>query len=372
VRILFYNVTASFIPGGLETYCWEAGRALARRGHEVTIAAGSRGRAWHDEVKLIQFPFRIEQDWPNFGTRFRRLMERLSFARHSLGYLAAAGFDAVIVNKPFDFPVLWQARRRGLAAQTLFRSGGTDFFAGDRLFAGAIRHWVSASRYNARQVERRYGRSVQVIHNGVDTTVFRPRGRDQGLRASFGAGPDDCLIASVGRLVGWKGLRVVLEALAGLPRRFRYLVVGTGSEAKALKLQAAQLGIAERVRFCGRIDHAELPRLLSQCDLFVQPSIGEEAFGISVVEAMACGIPVLASNNGGLPEIVVEGETGRLLTPGEVSVWREAIEGTAGDGARLKSLGANARARAESEFTWAANAQKLEAIFTGGASCAGS
>ncbi|MBI4294350.1 MAG: glycosyltransferase family 4 protein [Betaproteobacteria bacterium] len=372
MRILFYNVTASYIPGGLETYCWEAGRALARRGHEVAIAAGNRGRAWHNEVELVQFPFRIEQDWPNFGTRFRRLMERLSFARHSLAYLAGSGFDAVIVNKPFDFPILWQARRRGLAAQTLFRSGGTDFFAGDRLFAGAIRHWVSASRHNARQVEQRYGRSVQVIHNGVDTSVFRPRGRDAALRASFGAAPDDCLIASVGRLVGWKGLRVVLEALAGLPRHFRCLVVGTGSEEQTLKQQAGQLGIAERVHFCGRIDHAELPLVLSQCDLFVQPSIGEEAFGISVVEAMACGIPVLASNNGGLPEIVVEGETGRLLPPGEVAAWREAIEHTAGDGARLKSLGANARARAESEFTWAANAQKLEAIFTGGAACAGS
>lgn len=370
MKILFYNVTASFIPGGLETYCWEAGRALARRGHEVTIAAGNRGRAWHDEVKLVQFPFRIEQDWPNFGTRFRRLMERLSFARHSLDYLADSGHDAVIVNKPFDFPILWQARRRGLAAQTLFRSGGTDFFAGDRLFAGAIRHWASASRYNARQVEQRYGRQVQVIHNGVDTEVFRPFGRDDALRASYGAAPGDCLIVSVGRMVGWKGLRIVLEAIAALPQRYRYLAVGTGPEEAVLKQQVKQLGIAGRVHFCGRVAHADLPRLLSQGDLFVQPSVGEEAFGISVVEAMACGLPVLASNNGGLPEIVVEGETGHLLRPGDPAAWREAIERTASDGARLKMLGANARARAESVFTWAANAQKLEAIFQEGAACA--
>ena len=93
MRICFYNVTASFIPGGLETYCWEAGRALARRGHDVTIVAGDRGSARHREVKLVQFPFRIEQDWPDLGTRFRRLMERLSFARHSLDHLARAGYD---------------------------------------------------------------------------------------------------------------------------------------------------------------------------------------------------------------------------------------------------------------------------------------
>ena len=161
MRICFYNVTASFIPGGLETYCWEVGRALARRGHEVPIVACDRGEARPDDVKLVRFPFRIEQSWLNFGTRFRRLMERLSFARGGgLQHLVQAGYDAVVINKPFDFPVLWQARRSGMRAQTLFRSGGTDFFLGYRLFAGAIDHWVSTSRYNAAQVEARYAREV--------------------------------------------------------------------------------------------------------------------------------------------------------------------------------------------------------------------
>src|SRR5581483_2822763 len=261
----------------------------------------------------------------------------------------SAGYDAVIVNKPFDFPILWRARRRGLLAQTLFRSGGRDFYAGDRLFGGAIQHWVSASRYNARQVEARYGRPVTVIHNGVDADAFAPRGRDEELRRTLGAGPGDLLVVSVSRLIGWKGVRVVIEALAALPARVRYLVVGE-----------------ERVRFMGRVRHADLPLLLSQCEVFVQPSIGEEAFGISVVEAMACGLPVLASDNGGLPEIVVDGETGRLLPPGSVPAWRDAIASADADRARLAALGASARARARAEFTWAANAARLEAILMGG------
>ena len=372
VKICFYNVTASFIPGGLETYCWEAGRALARRGHDVTIVAGDRGSARHREVKLVQFPFRIEQDWPDLGTRFRRLMERLSFAGHSLDHLARAGYDAVIVNKPFDFPILWRARRKGLTAQTLFRSGGTDFFAGDRMFAGAIRHWVSASRYNAAQIAARYRRRVQVIHNGVDTELFHPQGRVATLRRSLGAAPDDCLLASAGRLVGWKGTRVVIEALARLPPRFRGLVIGEGPEEQRLRDLARTLGIGDRVRFMGRVPHAELPLMLSQCDLFAQPSIGEEAFGISVVEAMACGLPVLASNNGGLPEIIVEGETGHLLPPGEIAAWLETIARVGADGALLHRLGSAGRSRAEAEFTWAANAEKLEAIFAGDAPCAAS
>jgi glycosyltransferase involved in cell wall biosynthesis len=362
MKICFYNVTASFIPGGLETYCWEAGRALARRGHDVTIFAGDRGAAWHDEVKLVQFPFRIEQDWPDFGVRFRRLMERLSFARHSIDALVAGGFDAVIVNKPFDFPILWRARQKGLTAQTLFRSGGTDFFAGDRLFAKSVTHWVSASHYNARQVEARFGRPVRVVHNGVDTDRFQPHLREDVVRAQYGAGKDDCLAVSVGRLVGWKGVQVVVNALAGLPDKLHYLIVGTGPELENLKAQVKQLGLGARVHFAGRVVNAELPRLLSQCDVYVQPSVGEEAFGISVVEAMACGLPVLASNNGGLPEIVVPGVTGRLLTPGDIGAWGEALGALAQEPGRIKSLGEAGRCRAQDEFTWAANAAKLESI----------
>jgi hypothetical protein len=155
MRIAFYNVTATYLTGGLETYCWEAGRALSRRGHQVSIVAGARGAARHDEVQLVQFPFRAEKEWPDLGVRFRRLAERASFARHAMDHLLQAGYDAIIINKPFDFPVLWRARQRGLKAATLFRSGGTDFFAGDRWFAGAVEHWVSASRYNAQQVTQR-------------------------------------------------------------------------------------------------------------------------------------------------------------------------------------------------------------------------
>ncbi len=371
MKIAFYNVTATSIHGGLETYCWELGRALARRGHEVSIVAGDRGQAWHREVSLHQFPFRSEKEWPDLGVRFRRLAERLSFARTSLDHLVAAGYEAVIVNKPFDFPILWRAKQRGLAARILFRSGGTDFFPGDRWFASVIRHWVSSSHYNARQVRERYGRHVEVVHNGVDLDAFQPLAKDATQRLRLGAGPEDLLVVSVGRLVGWKGIRIIIEALAGIPEHVCYVVVGTGAEETALRSQAASLGLTNRVHFAGQIDHADLPQLLAQCDLFVQPSIGEEAFGISVVEAMACGLPVLASNNGGLPEIIIEGETGALLMPGDVQVWREAIAHLAADAQKLRDLGAAARLRVEAHFSWSANAQKHEAILESGA-CAAS
>ncbi|MDK9723942.1 MAG: glycosyltransferase family 4 protein [Sterolibacteriaceae bacterium MAG5] len=363
MRVCFYNVTASFIPGGLETYCWEVGRAMARRGHDVTIVAGDRGGPRHDEAKLVQFPFRIEQSWPKFGTRFRRLMERLSFARGGgLDHLVEAGYDAVIINKPFDFPVLWQARRRGMKARTLFRSGGTDFFLGDRMFAGAVDHWASTSLYNARQIEGRYGRKVRVIHNGVDTDRFHPHPRQPEIA---GLPKDARVIVSLGRLVGWKGLHIIVESMTGLPPDVHYLVIGEGPEREALQRQATNLGVSARIHFAGRVPHAELPRWLSLGDIFVQPSIGEEAFGISVVEAMACGLPVLASDNGGMREIVLPGATGQLLVPGNVAAWRAALNDLLKENSVRLAAGEAARLRAIDHFTWAANAATVESMLMG-------
>jgi glycosyltransferase involved in cell wall biosynthesis len=366
MKICFYNVTASFIQGGLETYCWEAGRALARRGHNVSIVAGSGGEARHEEVELLRFAFRREQAWPDLGTRFRRLAERLSFAQHSLAHLTGAGYDAVIVNKPFDFPILWQARRRGLAAQTVFRSGGTEFYFGDRHFSRSIDHWLSTSRYNAAQVEARYGRKVEVVHNGVDVDEFRPRARDPQLRRSLGLPEGARVLASVGRLVGWKGLRVILAAMAQLPPELHYLMVGDGTEEARLREQAAQFGLGERVHFCGRIAHDELPQLLAQADILVQPSLGEESFGITLVEAMACALPVLASRQGGMTEIVQPGVTGELLAPGDVEAWRGSIAQLLQQPDTMRALGRAGRERAIAEFTWAANAARLEQLLQGG------
>jgi glycosyltransferase involved in cell wall biosynthesis len=246
-------------------------------------------------------------------------MERLSFARHSLAHLVNAGYDAVVVNKPFDFPILWQARRKGLAAQTVFRSGGTEFYVGDRYVAGSIDHWLSTSRYNAAQVEARYGHKVQVVHNGVDVDQFKPLARETQLRQSLGLPGNARVLASVGRLVGWKGLRVILAALPQLPQDVHYLVVGEGPEGARLQEQAALLGVGERVHFCGRIPHDVLPQVLSQADMLVQPSLGEESFGITLVEAMACALPVLASRQGGMTEIVLPGVTGELLPAGRLA-----------------------------------------------------
>ena len=365
MRICFYNITASYKAGGLETYCWELARSLLKRGHEVSIVAGSGGSHKYTDVKLIQFPFNDRSVFPNFGTRFQKLMERLSFGYHAWRHIANSNYDIVIINKPFDFPVIWWAKKRGLRARVLFRSGGTDFFLGDKLFADAIDFWVSASRYNALQIERRYGHPVAVIHNGVDVERFVPADRKDEIRAQWGIPYGNPVIMSVGRLVGWKGLHTIVGLLPEVSD-VHYVIVGEGPERESLYKLALHLNISDRVHFLGAVAHSDLPRIISQADIFVQPSIGEEAFGISIVEAMSCGVPVLASRNGGIPEVVIDSKTGLLLPAGDKESWKEAIVTLLKQPALLHEMGINARIRAENHFSWSANALKLEALFMGG------
>lgn len=357
MKICFYNLTAGFKTGGLETYCWEAGRALARQGHEVHIIGGTGGVPRHDEVAFFGFPYAARNRFPNFGTRFRKFCERLSFARQAATALKDGKYDAIIVNKPYDFPVLWWLRRKSFSGVTAMRSGGTEFYAGDRFFARSVDLWLSTSAYNAAQVEGRYGRSVTVIHNGVDPEIFSPTPSSPLPRNRLGIPPGAPLIVSTGRLIGWKGLRIIIRSLPEITDA-HYLIIGEGPDRSPLGELANQLSVADRVHFAGEVAHDELPKLLRACDVFVQPSIGEEAFGISVVEAMSCGLPVLASDQGGLREIVIEGETGRLLEAGNLPAWKAALQESA-DPAVRKRMGEAGRKRVIEHFTWAGNAKRL-------------
>ncbi len=363
MKICLYNVTTGHVRGGLETYCIEMGKALARRGHQATLVLGDGAQHINEAgLDVVKYPFRHRSTFSDFGTRYRKLMERVSFGRAAWSHLVTAGYHAVIIAKPFDFPVLWWGKRHGLRAQTLFQSGGTDFFPGDRFFSGAVDHWAACSDYTARQIAERYHRDVQVISNGVDAQRFAPGQRNAAIRARLGAPVNAPIIMSVGRLIGWKGLRIIIEAITQIPE-VHYVVIGEGDERVRLEERARLLNVQARVHFLGGVDHNDLPPLLREADVFVQPSIGEEAFGITVIEAMACGLAVVASRNGGMVEIINHGETGILAPIGDVNAWRKTLSDILSDRPRLDAIGLRARRHTEMHFTWDAKAIQTERLF---------
>jgi glycosyltransferase involved in cell wall biosynthesis len=193
---------------------------------------------------------------------------------------------------------------------------------------------------------------VHTVLNAIDANAWDPDLDGSDVRREFGITPDTPLLASVSRLFSWKGQRELLRALALVARRVpnvRLLIVGedesnvgTGSFTKELRALASELGIAERVVFTGR--RSDVARILAACDLFTLPSF-EEPFGLVFLEAMAMRRPVVAIDNGGTPEVVLNGQTGLLSQPWDIDGLADNIVRLLGDSELRSRMGALGRER---------------------------
>jgi glycosyltransferase involved in cell wall biosynthesis len=191
------------------------------------------------------------------------------------------------------------------------------------------------------------------IHNGVARSDRRP---------PLGGQP---LAAFAGRLVPKKGVDVLLDAMAQVRRRVpeaRLLIAGDGPERSRLEHQARRLGIAPAVEFLGHLDQAAMQRALEPAWLQAVPSRWEEPFGLVAAEAMMRGTAALVSNAGGLPEQVLEGETGYRVPAGDAPALADAMAGVLADRERAERLGARAREHALTHFTFEAYTDRLEQL----------
>lgn len=359
MKVAIYNVTTGLQLGGIEIYCVEMAKELSRLGHEVSLIAGHSEKSVNiDGCITLSFPFTPRHRFRDFGVRYRKLMERLSFARHAYSHLHSHDYDAIIITKPYDFPLAWRLKMAGFKGRIIFHTGGTDFFFSDRFFFRAIDYAAACSRYTAALNEARYRKPFQIIYNGVDTDHFKPLARDSQWRHTLNIPDDAVVVMTVGRLVGWKGLDTLVRAIVGL-ENIHYVYVGEGPYGETLSSLARQLGISHRVHAAGSQPHHHVPVIMNEADIFAQPSIGEEAFGITVIEAMACALPVLASAQGGMLEIIEHESDGLLLPPGDIAIWRQTISTLANNGNLRKRLGTAARASAHRRFSWQASAIQL-------------
>ncbi len=209
---------------------------------------------------------------------------------------------------------------------------------------------TATSEFLASTTLRRFGVAATVVPFGIDTALFAPTG-DRAERPSR-AGKRPLSIGFVKWLEPKYGVQDLVEALgllADLP--FEATLVGDGSLRASLEARVVELGLAERVHFLGRRPHTEIPDLLRGFDLLVMPS-REEAWGVAAAEASATAIPVVATRVGGIPEIVVDGETGLLVPPQDPAALAAAIRRMAGDRALRRKLGRAGRKRVESLFAW--------------------
>ncbi len=267
-------------------------------------------------------------------------------------YFYPDGVAATLLGRRFGRPVVITARGSDLNLIA-------DYALPRRMIRWAAEHAAGLITVS-RALEQRLlalgvaADKIRVLRNGVDLELFHPPGR-AAARARLGL--DGPTLLSVGNLVANKGHDLVIRALASLPEH-RLLIAGTGPEAAALDALSRRLGVAQRVRLVGAVPHAELGQYYGAADALVLAT-EREGWPNVLLEAMACGTPVIATAVGGVPEIVAAPEAGLMLEERSAAAIAVAV----GRLAAARPERAATRAYAEG-FGWEATTRGQLELFT--------
>jgi phosphatidylinositol alpha-1,6-mannosyltransferase len=232
--------------------------------------------------------------------------------------------------------------------------------------------YVIANSENTRSIlTRRWGlpeQKIRLLYPGVDTTWFVPTPHDAAVRARLGWG-DRKVLLTVGRLQKRKGHDVMMRALALVRRRHPdalYSIVGDGEERSNLERLVEELDLSGHVQFLGEVDEETLRACYQQCSLFVLPNReieGDiEGFGMVLLEAQACGKPVIAGQSGGTTEAMRAPDTGLVVPCDEAEPLAAAVCDLLADASRLEHSGRAARKWA-TEFGWDLSAVRAADLF---------
>jgi len=186
----------------------------------------------------------------------------------------------------------------------------------------------------------------QVIHNGVDHLKFQPRSRDECLEHFSGFAGKENLILFSGRMIALKGLNVVIEAFHQIRKEVKaHLVFAGVGKTDAWKRMLEERDVPQdEYTFLGTVPYQEMPWLYPLASVFVLPSYSE-SFPMTILEAMACGVPIVASKVGGIPEMIRDGLDGKLVPPGDPKALADGLVEVLTGQSGANKLASNARDR---------------------------
>src|SRR5262245_46630335 len=385
-RILI--VAPEFPPsvGGMQIHSWKTARLLSARSIEVEVltAAGRDGLPEEPSFPVRRVLTR------NFSRNLRAirkatlqldpdciLLMNAGFA--PLASAGFAGFPPILVRTagndayaPWDGPRLplrflfWRlpasdptslgARLRGLDQSRRAEAVLEGLRRCDRILCNSS---YTVSRLRAQGIPSGLLRAVL---GGVDTTHFSPEGAGSSARAPGGNAPT---LGVAGHLLPIKGLEVAIRALphlAGKASGARLRIAGAGPEEESLQRLVGSLALEERVEFAGEVSYEAMPQFYRSLDVYLQPSVEirhpasgalqAESMGRAIAEAMSCGLPVVASRSGGIPDVVREGASGILVPPGEPASLAAAISRLLDSPETRRAFAEAARRHAVATFSW--------------------
>ena len=346
--------------GGTELHILNLSDQLQQRGYDVTVAC--RPGRWVEEraqqmgLQTIPITVMRQGDWQDFGRLRRYLRENKPDVMHvhwSLD-MVVPGFAA----KMEDVPVRVLSRHMPYP----FKSRLGTLLYSRFLFTRMVT--VSNS---VRKTLLRCGvpdDKIEVIHHGTDVEAFEKTTKSRKItREELGIGEGCVAVGIIGRIAPEKGHEVLLSALKKLGDRYplRLVIVGNGPDEPRIREQAQALGLSGSVIFTGFRD--DVNNVIEVLDIVTVPSTWNEPCSAVVQQAMALAKPVIGTQTGGTPEMIVEGETGLLVPTSDTDALAEALARLAGDAFLRKRLGAAGRERVEALFSLRVMTDKIEALY---------
>jgi len=302
------------------------------------IAAARRGR--YDTVFLAQW----------YTGAAGNLARRLGFVERV--FSAAHGQELLRVPAPGSLFGRWYERHRKSVV-----NGVDGFFP--------VSHYTGSLLENDGVDPGK----IHVANNGTNPERFALDGRTpeslETWRKTHDLAPGPMLL-TVSRIVKRKGVDLVLRSLPALLEEFptlRYAIVGGGPEVDNLKSLAVELGVENAARFLGKIPEEDLLTAYHACDIFVMPARlvfpSVEGFGLVFREANACGKPVIGTRSGGIPDAIIDGETGLLIEPDDLAQLTDATLTLLRDPARAQAMGRTGKELVETKGTWSHVADQI-------------
>lgn len=368
-------LTYDFPPIGGGIARWMAELAKRYPPRTLIVSTGQHPDAPDVDATL---PNQVDR-LPISARRLRTLQGILLWSRRAAVLARGSGAEFIWCGnlKPAAYPAKWVMERVGTPYGILLHGGDLLILQHQvhqsalrrraaRALLGSAAVLVANSQWTRDRCVHLLGEldmeptpeQVRVVPLGADHEFFRPGLDTAEVRRRYGLGEGRWLL-SVARLTRHKGVDTALRALSLLARDYpelRYAVVGTGEEREALEAEARELGVAERVRFLTEVPDRDLPGLYNTAEIYLGISrLMEqrvEGFGISLAEASACGVPVVAGRSGGIPEAVRDGATGLLVEAEQPEAVAHALRRLLDDPILRRRLGEGGRMLVESTYNW--------------------
>jgi len=389
VRILLFSSTYAPLIGGVETVTRRLSRELKERGHDVTVVTNRYPRtlAAEDSMDGIRVIRRLYPNLlPSPGRRPASVIAKqilspplAAFELVSLYQLMRRHRPDVVNVHYFSYPAAYAlvaAQLAKIPAVLCFHGSDVPAVPYPATYTWAARWGCGLSRqviccsenlrsYLVQDLAPDGVAKTSVSHYGIDIPDVSAKNQEPETRNRKPPVVEGPFMLLLARLVEKKAVDIAIRAMkelrdAGIPGRL--VILGSGPFQAPLEGLASDLGVAGDVIFAGSVAH-DAARTLIERALFVVVPSHWEAFGMVCLEAMAAGKAVIGSSNGGIAEIVVDGETGRLVPPGDPKALAAAMRSLLEDLERAEEMGDRGRRRARDNFTWAQMAARYEAVF---------